>query len=242
MKAALIQQMNYYTVEPGLAGFNAGVTGRGINSIDYSLGRGEIRSAEKKILNGITGIETGNIVMLEQVHGNDIIHVTGEGLEDLPDIGEADGMVTTAKGIVLVIRTADCVPVIIYDRVKSVLGAVHSGWKGTRLDISGRCVSEMCTAYGSDPGDISAFILPSIGPEMYEVNDDVSRYFPEDTIVRGEKQYVNLWSSIERSLCRAGLKPENILQSGICNRTDHREFFSHRFGDAGRNLNFAYLV
>jgi len=241
MKNILKKSAGYYMVDSGLNGFHAGVTGREINTVDYHSSNNDIRMSEKRILSGITGVETGNIVMLDQVHGNMIIHVVDEPSSDLPSVGEADGLVTAIKGVVLVIRTADCVPVFLYDPENGVLAAAHSGWKGTMLNISGRCVREMVYIYGSDPGNIRTFILPSIGPESYEVNEDVSCHFPANTNSKNGKLYVDLWSEIESSLREEGVAQSNIFNSHICNRINHNDFFSHRYGDTGRNLNFAFM-
>jgi YfiH family protein len=143
--------------------------------------------------------------------------------------------------IALVIRTADCVPVFIYDAEKKVLGAVHSGWKGTMLNVSGKCIEQMKREFSCDPGGMQVFILPSIGPEMYEVNEDVAQHFPENTRFVNGKIYVDLWGSIENSCVRAGVAAEHIFNTGICSMTNYNEFFSHRYGDAGRNLNFAFI-
>jgi len=179
--------------------------------------------------------------MLDQVHGSMLIHVVSNPSDDLPAIGEADGLITPIKGIALVIRTADCVPVFLYDPAGGILGAVHSGWKGTMLNISGKCVRDMVYLYGCKPENIRAFILPSIGPEAYEVNDDVACHFTEFTINKNGKLYVDLWGAIESSLKEKGIIEENIFNPQICNRTNHSEFFSHRYGDKGRNLNFAFM-
>lgn len=220
---------------------SAGVAARAINNVDYNLSRGDIRRAEKAILERITGIETRNIVMLEQVHGDSIIHVVSKPSDDQVAAAEADGLITALPGICLVIRTADCLPVFIYDPVEKVLGAVHSGWKGTSLDITGRCVRDIVRIYGSEPQNMYAFILPSIGPEFYEVNLDVAKFFPEETEERGGKLYVNLWQNVEKSLKREGIADSRIFNPCICNRKNHSEFYSHRFGDPGRNLNYAFI-
>lgn len=242
MNEILKYYKGYYRIDSGLSGLFAGVTGREINSVQYDESHNEIRSGEKRILNSITGVKERNIVMLDQVHGNMIIHVVNEPSSDLPAVGEADGLITAIKGIVLVIRSADCVPVFMYDPEKKILAAVHSGWKGTMLNISGRCVKEMVYLYGSDPGNIRAFILPSIGPEYYVVNEDVACHFPENTITDNGKIYVDLWEAVESSLKKEGVSKINIFNSRICNRTNHPAFFSHRYGDTGRNLNFAFMI
>jgi len=241
MDKILKYDMGHYKVDSGLPGFYAAVIGREINLIDYNGTYHEIRRAEKQILSDITGIDNRNIIMLDQVHGNMIIHVVNMPSKDLPAAGEADGIITAIKGIVPVIRTADCVPVFLYDPEKGILGAVHSGWKGTMLNISAKCVKEMVFLYGSDPSEIKAYILPSIGPSSYEVNEDVSRHFPGNIILQNDKTFVDLWGAIENSLKKEGLKGENISNPRICNRINNKEFFSHRFGDTGRNLNFAFM-
>lgn len=220
---------------------SAGVTGRKINMTDYSAPEREMRESDRNLLSSVTGLDAGKILMLEQVHGDRIFMIDKFPRNESISFGEGDGMITPLPGLCLVIRTADCVPVFLYDRGKQVIGAVHSGWKGTHLDITGKCIGLMREEYGSDPRDISSFILPSIGPESYEVNRDVADFFPDDTILRDGKIYVNLWGSIEKSCVRCGLNPENIYNTGICNRRNTGDFFSHRYGDRGRNLNFIFM-
>ena len=231
-----------YTVHGGPSGFSVGVAGRAINNTDYNVSRGEIRKIEKSILEKITGIDSRKVVMLEQVHGDSIIHVVSEPSEDQIAVAEADGLITALPGICLVIRTADCVPVFIYDPVEKILGAVHSGWKGTLLDISGRCVRDIVKIYGSKPENMYAFILPSIGPESYEVNSDVAKFFPDESVERNGRLFVNLWQSVEKSLKKEGIVDSKIFNSRVCNMKNSGEFYSHRRGHLGRNLNYAFMT
>jgi len=231
-----------YIIQGGPSGFSGGVAGRAINTSDYNISRGEIRKIEKSILEKITCIDSRNIIMLEQVHGDSIIHVVSEPSEDQVAVAEADGLITALPGICLVIRTADCVPVFVYDPVEKVLGAVHSGWKGTLLDISGRCVRDIVRIYGSKPENMYAFILPSIGPESYEVNNDVAKFFPDESVERNGRLFVNLWQRVEKSLKKEGIYDSKIFNPRICNRKNNREFYSHRHGDLGRNLNYAFMM
>jgi len=234
-------EKQYFQLNTGIESINIGVTGREINSTDYSGPGRDVRLSDKNLLSSVTGLDPGNIVMLEQVHGNDILVVDRFPEGNLPAYGEADGLITDLPGIALIIRTADCVPVFIYDSVKQVLGAVHSGWKGTMLNVAGECIGKMKIEFGSDPGDMHVFILPSIGPEMYEVNEDVAGHFPDNTLKAEGRLFVDLWGSIEESCVRSGVPEVQIFNTGICNRTNYNEFFSHRYGDAGRNLNFAFI-
>ena len=241
MKNLYKSKTGNYTLPTESHDFHVGVVGREINPINYQLPTNKIREEEKKILTAITGIAPQNIIMLNQIHSDKIIHVAENPTEDLPYIGDADGLLTKLHGILLVIRTADCVPVFLYDHKQKILGAVHSGWKGCHLNIAGKCVTEMVDKYASNPTDIEAFILPSIGPQSYEVNEDVAKFFPENRLTGDDKLYVDLWGAVEDSLKRAGIRHENIYNTKICNRINTSDFFSHRFGDLGRNLNFAFM-
>ncbi len=224
----------------GVDDFRLGVVPATMNRIDYSAHTDKIRFEEKLLLEGVTGIAQKDILMLNQVHGDDIIEVDTYPRNNLPFTGDADGLVTALPGLCLVIRTADCVPVFIADRTRRVLGAAHSGWRGCRLDITGKLASLMRKKYNCVPANMEAFIFPAIGPDSYRVNDDVARHFPEDTIHRDGSTYVDLRKSVTRSLRNAGLDAARIHLAGICTLLDRR-YFSHRRGDGGRNLNFAFI-
>jgi YfiH family protein len=231
----------YYLINGAPGEFIAGCTGRGINTIDYSEPRESVRLREKLMMRDITGLEPKDILFLDQVHGDEVLLIEDRPAVSTHSAGTGDAMVTPLSDLCLVIRTADCVPVLAMDCEKKIAGAAHSGWKGTMLGVSGAMISLMRERYGCRPENIKAFILPSIGPESYEVNRDVAGFFPEETSVRNGKLYVDLWAGIRKSLWAAGMPEENIFNTGICNRQNTDEFFSHRFGDAGRNLNFIML-
>jgi YfiH family protein len=201
-----------------------------------------VRSAEKAFLSRITGAPSRNILALDQRHGDTILIAERPPAEESLIYGEADGLLTAAPGICLVIRTADCVPVFVYDRERRVLGAVHSGWRGTRLAIAGKLVREMRRLHGSSPRDLSAYILPSIGPESYTVGEDVAGFFPGDITARSGALYLDLWQAVGRALTAEGMSAECIFNARLCTLACREEFFSHRGGDAGRNLNFAVMT
>ncbi len=225
----------------GLLKVRVGVMGRELNRIDYSISPDEVRFSEKLLLRGVTDVEEKDIVMLNQVHGDDIVILESPPEDNLPFFADADGIITNLMNLCLVIRTADCVPVFAVDVKRNVLGAAHSGWRGCRKNITGKLIGMMKEKFGCTSEDMKAFILPSIGPESYRVNGDVSRFFPYDTISGEDGLYVNLWKNVETSLRREGVRIADTLNAGICTLRDER-YFSHRRGDAGRNLNFAYMI
>ncbi|MBN1531424.1 MAG: laccase domain-containing protein, partial [Spirochaetes bacterium] len=161
---------------PTPAGFSVGVAHRPSNGVDYTLPFGDSRREEKRLLGSITSLPGNRIVFLNQVHGDGIIDIASPP-DDAPWAGDADALVTAIPGICLVIRTADCVPVFLMDPVRRVLGAVHSGWKGTRLEIARKAMEFMARRYGTSSRDVWACLLPSIGPASYRVNRDVFDLF-----------------------------------------------------------------
>ncbi|MFW5770964.1 MAG: polyphenol oxidase family protein [Spirochaetota bacterium] len=219
----------------------AGVVGRYGNGIDYTTPPEEHRLAEIELLSRLTGIQPSSIIMLQQVHGDHIVEIKDYPAHAKPWHFSADALVTSKAGICLVIRTADCVPVIITDPVSGMLGIAHSGWRGCRLDITGKLVDFMIANGGCRTENMAAAILPAIGPHSYEVGQDVARFFPGYVENIDGSLFLNLWKTIQDSLRTRGLSPSSIISTGRCTLDESEHFFSYRGGDAGRNLNFAFL-
>ncbi len=215
-----------------------GTAGKTFNNINYLNDLDLARNKEIVLLSDFLKINKNKIITLNQVHGDLIISLDSINNKSFPD---ADGIITEAEKCCLVIRTADCVPVFAFDRKNNILGAVHSGWKGCRLNISGSLIRKMKSEYRSKESDLHVYILPSIGPESYTVKMDIGLYFKDDIIVNNNKIYLDLWKNIYISLMREGIPENNIYFSGICTFKNNTDFFSYRYGDSGRNLNFAFI-
>ncbi len=116
------------------------------------------------------------VALLRQIH-SDVAHratgTTGKG-EDTP---QGDALITNERGVLLVVQTADCVPILLADRKKRAIAAVHSGWRGTLKRISAKTLGHMRMEFGTDPGDVIATLGPSIGRCHYEVGHEVAREF-----------------------------------------------------------------
>ncbi len=218
------------------------VVGKHENPIDYSAEPALVRHAEKSVLADITGIPRERTIMLNQVHKDDIISVESYPETDIPFYADADGLLTTLTGLCLVIRTADCVPVFAFDPQRGVLGAVHSGWRGCRLDIAGKLIMQMQNGCRCAPENIHVFILPAIGAGSYTVDEDVASFFPRHTARSSGKILVDLPGSIQTSLLEQGVPGQNITLYRHCTMEENEKFFSHRMGDTGRNLNAGFLV
>jgi hypothetical protein len=231
-----------YRLQTPFSNLSIGVIAKSANEVDYALESEVIRAREKELIRGCTGIETKNIVALNQLHEDTILIIHETPRHDALVYGEADGFLSRLTGTCLIIRTADCVPVFAYDPLKRVLGAVHSGWRGTRLAIARKLVREMKRRWGSEYRDVHLYILPSIGPESYVVGREVADLFPADVNEIKGKLYLNLWQNIERSVREEGIPADNIFCADVCTLKSNDEFFSHRGGDTGRNLNFGFLI
>ncbi len=183
--------------------------------------------------------------MPRQVHGTNVV-VVDEGTRydvssELQDV-EADAVITNLPGRWIGVRTADCVPVLLYDPVLHVVAAVHAGWRGTVKHIVGLTVERMNSDYGCQPTDLLAMVGPSIGPESFEVGEEVVAAFVaagrQDCVLRQRftshgivpypKPHVDLWQSNVMDLMEAGLELERIDCTPVCTFQQHEHLFSAR--------------
>lgn len=182
-----------------------------------------------------------DVLTSRQVHGSEIAVIDRVPVPGL-ELDGYDAIVTSVKGLAVGVRTADCVPVLLYDRARGVSAAIHSGWRGTVRKICSKTVSLMRNHYGSVPADISAVIGPSIGKNSYQVGEEVvdlfrEQGFPLDRIwyfLSGDTaagihlgHHIDLKAANRFLLEKSGIPSERIFDCGIDTFTDH-SFFSAR--------------
>lgn len=183
-----------------------------------------------------------------QVHSNEVIVVDTPKLPDAAHL-KADAILTDKPGVTLFMRFADCVPILLFDKNKGVIGIVHAGWKGTIDRIVEAAIHKMKSVFASNPGDILAGIGPSIGGHHYlvgnEVLEEAKLKTPEIVntafeVING-KIYFDLWKANSRLLNINGV--ELIEIAGICTACRLDEWFSHRAenGKTGRFGVFVHL-
>jgi YfiH family protein len=160
-------------------------------------------------------------VLLKQVHSDVVLFLDEPPQRTL----RGDAAVTRLPGLLLAVRTADCLPVLLVEEKKRVIGAVHCGWKGTSRRILEKAVLGMRERYGADPGAIMAAFGPCIGPDCYEVGEDVrgafgAAGFPDSVFrtIKGRpgRFRLDLRSANRFQLLKLGLKPRNILSLDRC--------------------------
>ncbi len=201
---------------------------------------------------GFTPAET---VSCYQVHGADILTIEPTHTSGI--IGQADGLVTNIPKVYLLLRFADCTPLIFFDPVRNIVGLAHAGWRGTVQNVAGATVQAM-VKLGCRPADIIAVIGPSIGSCCYEVGTEVVQATrlafnsPEMLFYAGGQNLKN-WSDIlardtvyfdmatanHRQLEASGLK--QIVQTHICTACQVTQFFSHR-AEGGRTGRFGVMI
>jgi len=195
-------------------------------------------AAEEKEFARALGAAT--LVSLKQEHG-DVVHVIENG--ERPHAG--DGFIVLERGVCAIIKTADCLPVIIYARDGSVAAIVHAGWRGSAAHIVGKTLSRL-SAMGFAPGSLGVLIGPGIGPCCYNVGEDVvsafrSAGYGEGIFERrGSSTFLDLKEANREAAEAEGVG--EIADVGLCTACRGDLFFSaRREKTQGRQINFVLL-
>ena len=173
------------------------------------------------------------VAMATQVHGRHVI-VVRRGAAVPAGRPEADAFISDAPDIAVAVRAADCVPLLMADRVRGVVAAVHAGWRGTVARVAVAAVEALAREFGSHPSDLIAAIGPSIGPCCYEVGSElvdafaaagherylIDRWFLAPVPPRGSRERATLRLDVPGAnrdqLVLAGVPEHQIHLSGLC--------------------------
>jgi YfiH family protein len=191
-------------------------------------------------------IKPESVYDVYQVHSNEII-VTDRPLDAGEAHKKADAILTARPGVTLLMRFADCVPILLFDPQNRVVGMVHAGWMGTVNKIATQAIKIMQGSFGSHPDDVLAVIGPSIGPDHYPVGEDVIRKARisfgshVDSLLNqlDGKTYFNLWEANRVNLWEAGVI--NIEIAWICTHCHIEDWYSHR-GERGKTGRFGAIL
>lgn len=171
------------------------------------------------------GLNPEDIAFMNQVHGAMVRDISEAGV--YPD---TDAMITRQPGIGLAVRTADCVPVLLYAPGEGAIAAVHAGWRGTAEHIAKKTVERFVHEHAIDPAEIFAFIGASAGGCCYEVGADVAALFSDAFLDHdGEgNPRLDLKAVNAAQLLEAGLPAENIDLCTLCTIHESSLLHSHR--------------
>ena len=177
-----------------------------------------------------------------QTHGTTVLSIDEAYLSATPDerhrmLQGVDALVTNRPGVCLCISTADCIPILLYDRVHRAVAAIHAGWRGTVARIALCALQQMNSLYGTEAPDLQAAIGPGISLHAFEVGHEVydafrSAGFPMSQVASFDsaagKHHIDLPRANVLTLCRFGLQTSQIEDCGICTYARCNEFFSAR--------------
>lgn len=194
----------------------------------------------RSLLASAMGVGDAELYFPSQVHKTKILHVSRATPKE--ELLETDALVTNDPGICIAVMSADCVPILLYDRKNQAVAAVHSGWRGTVARILEKSLNEMQRLFGTHGEDLYAGIGPSVSTESYEVGEEVieevKSSFRNDhgllTATQKGKAKLDLWKANSIQLQEFGVPTTQIEVSNLCTVKNNQHFFSARKGDKGR--------
>ncbi len=186
------------------------------------------------------GVNLEHLARLRQVHGAAAVARRAGEAGAADSRPEADIIVSNNASLVLAIQTADCVPLLIADRVSGAVAAAHAGWRGLAAGVPGATVAALGREFSSAPGDLVAAVGPSISPGRYEVGDEVRTQFraagfSQAQLARwflpgarpGHWQFDG-WRAASDQLESAGLAPDAVHVAALCTAAYPDLFCSYR--------------
>jgi YfiH family protein len=193
---------------------------------DYGLDTGgsawEVTRRYERLA-GATGMHSS--VVGRQVHGTRIVEVNSPPGGGVLVVGAADGLMTSASGVLLAVTAADCVPAFVADVEGRCVALLHAGWKGTAAGILELAVEQAGRRYGVGPGDLSVYLGPAICGVCYEVGPEVLSAFGREGSCPSS---LDLRSELENRAVEAGVLANRVSRSDWCTKCGPVRLHSHR--------------
>jgi YfiH family protein len=207
----------------------------------------EINRQRQEFCNALQ-IKAPSLLRLQQVHG-DRIFVAKEPVSLLAP-GEYDGAVTDSTQVALSIVTADCLPILIYEQSKKIIGAVHAGWRGASLGILRNALAAIQQTFGGSPRGCIVLMGPALRPCCFEIQHDVLKilqerlsYWPQVINTIQNRFYFDLQLTNLLQATQMGVPHENIWTVDLCTFCHPAWFHSYRRdkSQAGRMISLISL-
>ena len=246
----------------GFSTRKGGVSKEHLSSLNLGFNLGDEREKvleNFRILGSLFEAKPEDFVLTQQTHSINVRRVgkedRGKGIFRERDYTDVDALMTDEEGVILSAFSADCVPILFYDKGHRAIASCHSGWRGTHGRILARVIEAMQREFSSKPEEIYIAIGPSICKNCYEVSEDVGEAFleafpalREETKnaspierVSEEKFHIDLWELNRIIALEAFIPPENISISGYCTMERPDLFFSHRYSQGRRGVQGAFI-
>ena len=257
-------QLDYYEMGPEVVAFSStrqGGCSKG-NYASFNINRycrddEEAIRQNREALCQLLDVSDNRLVMPHQVHLTEIAVVDEDFLQRSDDerqttLEGVDALMTNVEGVCIGVSTADCIPVLLFDKRQRAVCAIHAGWRGTVQRIVEKAVSKMTAVYGTRPADLVAQIGPGIHLDSFEVGDEVyqafekarfdmnsiskqypttdggSKLFTIHSSLLPSKWHIDLPECNRQQLLSAGIPGENIAVSPICTFQQYDTYFSAR--------------
>jgi YfiH family protein len=202
-----------------------GVSGGRFASLNVSFSVGdEQANVEENLRRLREALGAAELFSAYQVHGKAVTLVQPE-TQPRP---RCDVLITRSPERALMLRYADCTPVLLADPRQRAVAAVHAGWRGSAVRAAAAAVDAMQDAFGSRPHDLLAGIGPAIGPCCYTVGQDVIDAFADRPALVSPESRLDLWEANRQALIGAGVPAPQIEVAGVCTQCHAEQFFSHR--------------
>jgi YfiH family protein len=178
----------------------------------------------------------GWLLSVKQVHGTDVLVVDRPVAEADRFHGEWDALVTDQPGVTVAVRTADCVPILIYDRRRRAVAAIHAGWRGAVAGIVTKTINLMRVRFDIDEAEFRVSIGPAAGACCYEVDEAVlaplrKGFSGWEEVVQENgpaKARLDLKRLIRRQVERMGIAPCQVTTVNLCTICHGNLFYSYR--------------
>ncbi|GET20820.1 peptidoglycan editing factor PgeF [Prolixibacter denitrificans] len=202
--------------------------------------------ANREVLANALDLQPEQLVFAVQTHSADVVRINADVLSWSDEIrreqlNETDALITNESNICIAVKTADCIPVLLYDPQRKAAAAIHAGWRGTVGRIVAKTIEAMQLEYGTQPEDLIAGIGPGIGPRVYQIGPEVVQIvhkqlgenhgFIQYLVSKNEHQktpHLNLWKANRIQLRESGIRAENIEVAELCTFSHPEDFYSAR--------------
>ena len=260
IESPLLQEIR--GLQHGFSTRKGGVSKEHLSSLNLGFNLGDEREKvleNFRILGSLFEAKPEDFVLTQQTHSINVRRVgrddRGKGIFRERNYTDVDALITNEEGVILTAFSADCVPILFYDKGHRAIASCHSGWRGTHGRILARVIEAMQREFSSKPEEIYIAIGPSICKNCYEVSEDVGEAFleafpalREETKnaspierVSEEKFHIDLWELNRIIALEAFIPPENISISGYCTMERPDLFFSHRYSQGRRGVQGAFI-
>lgn len=213
-------------------------------SMDFSIFKSApfLSAIQRGFLKCEAQMVLSKVVNIRQVHGKGIVVATAEKYKKDDSIPQADAIVTKDADVPIAVRTADCLPIFIFDPKQKAIGIVHAGWRSSQKRIAEETLKKMKAKFKTRPEDVKVAFGPALQNCCYEVTEEFLDYFPKEIKRQGEKFYLDLNLANRHQLIGAGVLPRNIFDCKACTFCG-KNYFSYRKNKekAGRMLSLIML-